>query len=100
MNEQELREKILNELREEYQLIPKNAKQFSVNDILKKYEIQIANKAHIENNYSNRQSINHALRKIICIKNGVFVLKDIPVQLREKAREDLEKLILEILKEE
>lgn len=98
MEEREkIKQELLKELKEKYQLVPIKAKQFSVADIFEKYNDEICKKIHIENNFSNRQSIEQAIRKVVAMHFGVSKIKDLDTEKRNEYRIELERVIKEYI---
>lgn len=95
------KQKLLEELRKEYQvdLKPLKEAQFSVKDILDKYYGEICDKLGIPNTWRYTDSIGNALRKAVCIKYGANSLKEIEPDKRLQFREDFEKFIREFILE-
>lgn len=94
MEERErIKQELLEELKEKYQLVPIKSKQFSVADIFEEYDDEICKKMHIENNYSNRQSIEQSIRKVVAMHFGVSKIKDLDAEKRNEYRIELDRFI-------
>lgn len=94
MEEREkIKQELLEEIRQEYQLVPIKAKRFIVTDIFEKYDNEILEKLHIQNNYSNRQSLEGSIRKVVSMHFGVFNIKDLDTEQRNEYRKELENFI-------
>ena len=98
MDEREkLKQELLEELKKEYQLLPIKAARFSVMDILEKYHEEICKRIDVPNDWSNRQIIDNAIRKVVSMHFGIANVKDLPIEKRSEYREELEKFIKDYL---
>ena len=98
--DEETKQKLLEELRKEYrvELKPLKEAKFSIGDILTKYNDKILdNIGKKEYHYRYRESLDMAIRRIMCLHYGVWNTKDIPVDKRVKFREDAEKFIQDFI---
>lgn len=91
---EEFKKEILKELKEEFLLIPiqKNG-QIITSDIFDKYIYDICNKLNIENNYSNRNAVTGAIRKVVAMKMGYLNATSIPQKDFKIYRKELDNFI-------
>lgn len=95
-NEREkLKQELLEELKQEYQLIPIKEAPLNVSDILEKYydDISIQTQCELEFNWSAKQAVANAIRKVVCMHFGYTQLKHIPSDKRNDFRIELERFI-------
>lgn len=102
MEEREkIKQELMEELKKEYQLVPIKDARFVVSDILGRYMSQICKKLNIENNWSSKQSIENAIRKVVAMHLGCFSTKDLKKEQRNEYRNQMENFIKDyILKNE
>ena len=100
----ETREKLLEELRKDYivTIKPLADSRFSVKDIIDKYW---ENFRHLVTSsdpncrwvdYRGKESFGMAVRRIMCIKYGVWNIQEIPYEKRRQFRADMEAFIQEL----
>lgn len=102
--DEETKQKLLEELRKEYkvELKPLTPPRFTVADIFNEYRTELCNKLGVQClGWTESETLFGAIRRVMCLKHGVWSTKDIPVDKREQFRQDLEKFITDfILKED
>lgn len=99
------REELLEELRKDYivTIKPLADSRFSVKDIIDKYWEHFrhlvtssdSNSRWVD--YRGKESFGMAVRRIMCIKYGVWNIQEIPFEKRKQFREDLEEFIKRLL---
>lgn len=92
-----LKKELLEELKAEYKLIPIKEAPLNVSDILDKHYDAIGTKIGITLNWSLKNSVGQALRKVVCIHFGYNQLKDIPSDKRNNYRLELDRFINEYI---
>lgn len=100
--DEKTKNELLEELRKDYQVTikPLAESKFSVSDIIDKYWDRFRNIANNPNDRlwnHNKEAFGMAVRRVVCIKYGVWKTQDIPFDKRKQYREDLEKFIVEYL---
>lgn len=94
---QKIREELLQELQEQYKLIPIKEASLTVKDLIEKYAPRVAKKLNMEDKWAFRESLAGATRKVVCLKFGVSTLKEIPDLDKNAYREEFERFIVEYI---
>ena len=97
MEEREkIKQELLEELKKEYQLVPKEAK-FTVSDILNKYYDDICIKNNLHRDLQTENQIGTAIRKCVALHFGINNLTNIKTDLRADVRKETERFIKEYI---
>ena len=95
------RNELLEELRKEYvvNIKPLAEARFSVKDIIDKYWENFQHLSHSNTwraEYTAKEQFGMAVRRIMCIKYGVWNIQEIPYEKRRQFRADMEAFIQEL----
>ena len=99
LEREKLKQELLEEIKQEYYLKPKSDK-LEVGDILNKYiddVLKNTNRTFPHNAWSQKESTNQSIRRVVCLHFGYYSLKDIPKEKYKEFREEMENFITSYL---
>ena len=102
--EQKIRQDTINELKQNYVLIPKS-KKLEINDIFEKYKEELVTRGQVKHNgvlrvgkdYGVYDTIKSAIRRVVCLHIGVASIHEVPKEKYNEFRIELEKFIVDYL---
>ena len=90
---EDLKKELLEELKQEYKMIPIKEARLEVSDILEKYYSSIAKHINSPLDWSAKNGMAQSIRKAVCMHFGYGQMREIPREQYKEYRDELERFI-------